>query len=71
MAWPEQKERFGRAWHEDGIAVLNIDDAYGSQWMEKLKSRNFVSISALGKANADYKVADMQFDDAMHSTFQV
>lgn len=64
----------GEIWEslaEDGIAVLNIDDAYGSQWMEKLKSRNFVSISALGKANADYKVVDMKFDDAMHSTFSM
>ena len=56
---------------DDGIVVLNIDDAYGSQWMEKLKSRNFVSISALGKANADYKVAEMQFDDAIHSIFKL
>ncbi len=64
----------GEIWEslsEDGTAVLNIDDAYGSQWMEKLKSRHFVSISALGKANADYKVNDLQFDDAMHSSFNL
>jgi UDP-N-acetylmuramoyl-tripeptide--D-alanyl-D-alanine ligase len=56
---------------DEGIAVLNIDDAYGSQWMEKLKSRHFVSISALGKANADYKVKELYFDGAMHSSFNL
>lgn len=56
---------------DEGIAVLNIDDAYGSQWMEKLKSRHFVSISALGKANADYKVKVLNFDGAMHSSFNL
>jgi UDP-N-acetylmuramoyl-tripeptide--D-alanyl-D-alanine ligase len=64
----------GEIWEsltDDGIAVLNLDDAYGGQWMEKLKGRNFVSISALGKANADYKVAEMHFDDAMHSIFEL
>ncbi len=64
----------GEIWEsltDDGIAVLNLDDAYGGQWMEKLKGRNFVSISALGKANADYKVAEMHFDDAMHSIFNL
>jgi len=64
----------GEIWEslaDDGIAVLNLDDAYGGQWMETLKSRNFVSISALGKANADFKVSDLQFDDARHSTFNL
>lgn len=64
----------GEIWEsldEDGIAVLNVDDAYGNQWMEKLKSRNFVTISALGKINADYKVQDLHFDDAMHSSFSL
>lgn len=62
----------GEIWEslsEDGIAVLNLDDAYGGQWMESLKTRNYVSISALGKANADFTVSDLQFDDAMQSTF--
>lgn len=64
----------GEIWEslaDDGIAVLNIDDAYGSQWLEKLKSRHVVSISALGKANADYKISDLKFDDAMHSSFNL
>ena len=56
---------------DGGIAVLNIDDAYGSQWMEKLKTKRFVSISALGKANADYKVRELRFDGAMQSTFSL
>ena len=64
----------GEIWEslsDDGIAVLNLDDAYGRQWMEKLKGKNFVSISALGKTNADFKVADLQFDDAMHANFSL
>ncbi len=62
----------GEIWEslaDDGIAVLNIDDAYGSQWLEKLKGKSIVSISALGKAFANYKVADLQFDEAMYSAF--
>ncbi|MDG2089591.1 MAG: UDP-N-acetylmuramoyl-tripeptide--D-alanyl-D-alanine ligase [Gammaproteobacteria bacterium] len=64
----------GEIWEsmsDDGIAVLNLDDAYGGQWMEKLKGRSFVSISALGKANADFKVTDLKFDEAMHTTFSL
>ena len=62
----------GEIWEslsDDGIAVLNLDDAYGGQWMESLKARNFVSVSALGKANADFTISDMKFDDVMQSTF--
>ncbi len=64
----------GEIWEslsDDGIAVLNLDDAYGGQWMERLKGQDFVSISALGKANADFKVSNIQFHDAMHSTFKL
>jgi len=64
----------GEIWEgltDDGIAVLNLDDAYGGQWMERLKGENFVSISALGKANADFKVSDLRFDDAMCSSFSL
>ena len=64
----------GEIWEslsDDGIAVLNLDDAYGGEWMEKLKNRNFVSISAEGKAIADFKVSKLQFDDAMHAIFSL
>lgn len=64
----------GEIWESlaaDGVAVLNLDDAYGGQWMEKLNGKNFVSVSALGKNTADYRVSDLQFDQAMHSAFNI
>ena len=62
----------GEIWenlNEGGIAVINLDDAYGGQWLERLNGMNVVSVSALGKANADFTISDLQFDDAMHSVF--
>lgn len=64
----------GEIWEslkEDGVAVINLDDAYGGQWLERLNGLNVVSVSALGKANADFTVANLQFDDAMHSSFNL
>ena len=64
----------GEIWESlsaDGVAVLNLDDAYGGQWMEKLNGKKFVSVSALGKSTANYRVVDLQFDAALHSTFSV
>lgn len=64
----------GEIWEslrEGGVAVLNLDDAYGGQWMEKLNGKNFVSVSALGKNTADYRIKELKFDEFMHGTFTV
>lgn len=64
----------GEIWenlNEAGVAVINLDDAYGGQWLERLKGLNVVSVSALGKANADYTISDIEFDGAMNSVFNL
>lgn len=53
----------------EGVAVINLDDAYGGYWMEQLKGRKLVCISALGKAMADFRVSDLQFGEGMQSRF--
>ena len=44
---------------DDGVAVLNIDDAYGEKIFDELKAagRNVVSVSRLGKEKATVKPA--------------
>lgn len=54
---------------EKGLAIVNLDDAYAGKWLEQLKSKNFVTISALGKNTADFKVAKLEFDATMRSAF--
>jgi len=62
----------GEIWEsldETGIAVVNLDDAYAGQWIEQLKGKRLVTISALGKSTADFRVAALEFNDAMYSQF--
>ncbi len=62
----------GEIWEsldEEDIAVVNLDDAYAGQWIEQLKGKRLVTISALGKSTADFRVSALEFNDAMHSIF--
>ncbi|MAM71240.1 MAG: UDP-N-acetylmuramoyl-tripeptide--D-alanyl-D-alanine ligase [Gammaproteobacteria bacterium] len=65
------KSEIWKSLTEGGVAVINLDDAYAGDWLEQLKGKNFVTVSALGKTTADYQVADLKFDAVMHSSFSL
>lgn len=54
---------------EKGVAIVNLDDAYAGNWIEQLKGKKFVTVSALGKNTADFRVAGLTFDATMRSSF--
>lgn len=48
-----KKLLFTRYLAEDGVAVINVDDEHGAKLFENLEIKNKVSVSRMGKANAN------------------
>src|SRR5690606_16556680 len=43
---------------EDGVALINLDDAFAAEWLQNNAGRRCVTISAKGLAEAEYSIAD-------------
>lgn len=54
-----------------GCAVINLDDAYAELWRARVGARRCVSISAEGRPDADYRLADLRLDPAAGSHFRL
>src|SRR5690606_551692 len=45
---------------ESGVAVINLDDRFASQWRHQNRNRRCVLVSAAGEAEADYAICERE-----------